>query len=77
MPKRIINEKTGTAGTATERATRTRNNKGASSDYAYEDKDEMKGIDEDLANPELERLDDEDEEDEVTPPPLDGSPSRR
>jgi hypothetical protein len=73
MPKRVIDEKTGIAETAKEKAARVRDQEGAGRDY--DDEDEITGIDEDLANPELERSDDEDEDD-IKPPPLDDEPSR-
>ena len=57
MPKVILDEKTGIAETAKARAKRMRDNEGASPEYAYEDELEEKGLDEQLANPELEAED--------------------
>lgn len=73
MPKRIIDEKTRTLGSGKEKTARTRNVEEVS--QGYQDEEETKGVDEDLANPELERSDD-DEEDGIRPPPLDGAPSK-
>lgn len=70
MPKRNIDEKTGIDPSAKEKAKRTRDNESTGSDDL--DEAEPKGLDEDLANPELEIADEDDEEDKLSPPPLDG-----
>jgi hypothetical protein len=72
MPKRIIDEKTGSALTAKNKIKRMRDQQGASSDPVDDDKTEPKGLDEDLANPELEIDGEDDEEASISPPPLDG-----
>jgi hypothetical protein len=61
MPKRNIDEKTGTDPSAKEKAKRIRDSESASSDYL--DESEPKGLDEDLANPELEIANEDDGED--------------
>lgn len=73
MPKRIIDEES-RAATASEKARRERESE--SPDDAYEEEAEPTGLDEGLANPELETEEEDDEEDFVSPPPLDGRPTR-
>ena len=72
MPKRTIDEKTGSAATAKDKLRRMRAEEGARSDPFDDDKAEPRGLDEDLANPELEIEHEDDDEDLISPPPLDG-----
>ena len=72
MPKRIIDEKTARAATANDKVKRMRDQEGARSDPVDDDKTEPRGLDEDLANPELEIEHEDDEEELISPPPLDG-----
>ena len=69
MPRRFIDEKT---ATETGKARRMRDEEGARSNPVEDDEAEPRGLDEDLANPELEIEDDDEEGNAISPPPLDG-----
>jgi hypothetical protein len=71
MPKRITDEKTGIAATTKAKMRRMQDEEGSRSG-GVDDDAEPRGLDEDLANPELEIEGEEDEDDSISPPPLDG-----